>query len=235
MTKVRTQHIASSQTILAVAALFSGAALVVSIVTGISLALTLASFAAVALLTVAYELAVAGRTTQALIRTQLVIGALAGVVATAAYDLTRLSLTGSGLLNINPFETFGIFGKLILGGGASESLALAVGATYHLLNGVAFTVAYCFLLGGRDWKYGILWAMGLEAAMLTIYPGWLDLEAVMKEFVTLSVLSHLAYGTTLGIISQRWLAQDRSESMLQAEDDPHSAVGSTDTEEGKHD
>jgi hypothetical protein len=75
--------------------------------------------------------------------------------------------------------------------------------------------------------------MGLEAAMLTVYPGWLDLEAVMEEFVTVSVFGHLAYGTALGIISQRWLAQDRSKSMLQAEDDPHSAVGSTDTEEEK--
>ncbi len=233
MMKARTQHIASSQTILAVAALFSGAALVASIVTGISLALTLASLAAVALLTVAYEWAVAGSDNRVLIRKQLVIGALAGVVATAAYDLMRLSLTRSGLLTINPFETFGIFGKLILGSGTSESLALAVGASYHLLNGVAFAVAYCFLLGGRNWKYGILWATGLEAAMLTVYPGWLDLEAVMKEFVTVSVLGHLAYGTALGIISQRWLAQDRSNPTLQAEDDPRSAVGSNDTEEEK--
>jgi hypothetical protein len=44
--------------------------------------------------------------------------------------------------------------------------------------------------------------MGLEAAMLAIYPGWLDLEAVMKEFVAVSVLGHIAYGTTLGMISQ---------------------------------
>src|SRR5215207_746218 len=173
MIKARAQHVASSQTILAVAALFSGAALVASIVTGISLALTLASLAAVALLTVAYEWAVAGIDARALIRKQLVIGALAGVVATAAYDLTRLLLTGSGLLTFNPFETFGIFGKLIIGSGAPESLALAVGTSYHLLNGVAFAVAYCFLLGGRNWKFGILWAMGLETAMLTIYPGWL--------------------------------------------------------------
>jgi hypothetical protein len=97
---------------------------------------------------VAYEWAVANSNARALIRKQLVIGALAGVVATAAYDLTRLSLTSPGPLNINPFETFGIFGRLIIGSGTSESLALAVGTAYHLLNGVAFAVAFCFLLGG---------------------------------------------------------------------------------------
>jgi hypothetical protein len=209
VTRARAQRHPSPRPLLALAALFSGAALVASIITEISLALTLALLATAAVLTVALKWSLTEPRDRPLVKAQLMTGIAAGIAATATYDLTRLLLTELGQLDFYPFETFKIFGQLILGESAPKALTFAVGTTYHLLNGVAFAVSYCFLLGGRNWKYGILWALGLEAAMLAIYPGWLDLEAVMQEFVTVSVLGHVAYGTTLGVVSQERLKPDQ--------------------------
>lgn len=116
----------------------------------------------------------------------------------------------AGRLPITPYEVWAIFGELIVGDGAPAALRFTVGTTYHVLNGMAFAVAYCFLFGGRHWRWGVGWGLGLEAAMLAIYPGWLALDAVLVEFTTMSFLGHLAYGGVLGLISQRRLGSMRS-------------------------
>ncbi len=216
------------QPLLAVAALASGAALVVSILSGASLALTLALLAAVAGFTVAFKWSCAEAHERPVIKAQLVTGIVAGIMATGAYDLSRLLLVQLGGLNFSPFETFALFGRLIIGASAPGPAALAAGTAYHFLNGIAFAVSYCFLLGGRDWKLGILWALGLETVMVTIYPGWLKLEAVMKEFLTVSILGHLAYGATLGGFSQRRLS-DREPTQMS----PLTANGSLPSGAGK--
>ncbi|MCZ6625357.1 MAG: hypothetical protein O7B35_14195 [Deltaproteobacteria bacterium] len=198
-----------SQPILAAVCLASGAALVISIFTGASLALTLALLAAVAGVSVALKWSGTEAHARPLIKAQMITGIAAGIVGTAAYDLSRLLLVQLGGLAFSPFETFALFGHLIIGTSAPKTAALAVGSVYHFLNGIAFAVSYCFLLGGRDWKFGIVWALGLEVVMVTLYPGWLELDAVMKEFLSVSVLGHLAYGTTLGLFSQRRLGAKR--------------------------
>ena len=38
--------------------------------------------------------------------------------------------------------------------------------------------------------------------MFTVYPGWLNLNAVIEEFAIVSVSGHLVYGLTLGVICQ---------------------------------
>ena len=45
--------------------------------------------------------------------------------------------------------------------------------------------------------------------MLTVYPGWLDLQAVMAEFTLVSMIGHLSYGSILGVLSQRWFRAAR--------------------------
>ena len=42
--------------------------------------------------------------------------------------------------------------------------------------------------------------------MLSIYPRWLDLKAVMAEFTMVSMSGHIVYGSVLGRISQLQLA-----------------------------
>jgi hypothetical protein len=192
------------------ATLFSGVALVVSVVSEAPLGLVLPLLGSAAVGLIRLRWVQSSTEVKARLRAQLLTGLVAGLLATAAYDLGRLALVWLGRLPLSPFATWGIFGELIAGDGTPSWLRLAVGSTYHVLNGVTFAIGYCLLLGGRGWGWGVLWGLGLEAAMLALYPGWLDLDQVMAEFVTMSFVGHLLYGSVLGVVAQRRLAWLRS-------------------------
>ncbi|GAB1542550.1 hypothetical protein NUACC21_52240 [Scytonema sp. NUACC21] len=183
----------------------SGAALVVSIFTKASLAVTLLCLGIFALLMMISKWSRTSSIERPVIKKKALIGIVSGFVATVGYDISRLLLVMVGGLKFWPFETFVLFGKLIIGEGTSKTAAYTVGTMYHFLNGMLFAVAYCFLFGNRNWKFGVLWALALEVSMFTIYPGWLDLKAVMKEFTIVSLSGHMVYGAVLGILAQRWL------------------------------
>lgn len=185
----------------------SGVALVIAVLAKTSLALMLLLLGGFAGFVFTLKWVRASSTERQLIRKKLVVGALAGLIATAAYDASRLLVVKLGGFHISPFKAFPLFGALILGEGAPASATYLIGTAYHLLNGMLFTVAYCFLFGNRNWKFGILWALGLEASMLMLYPGWLHLEQVMQEFTIMSMTGHIVYGATLGALCQRWLSR----------------------------
>jgi hypothetical protein len=187
----------------AAAALVSGAALVISILFRVPLGFALVVLGGAAGIAVACELSRINSHTRSWLRLRFTAGALAGVFSTAAYDGVRWLLVELGNLSYQPFEAFPFFGYAIVGRGAPASVALTVGTIYHYVNGILFAVFYCLLLGGRKWFFGVLWALALEALMFTLYPGWLDLKAVMREFTFVSITGHLAYGSTLGVLSQR--------------------------------
>ena len=203
--------------VLSASMLASGLALVVSVVTGLALSLTLALLGTSAALIVAVRWTQLAPAEAQRLRAQLVTGVIAGLAATAAYDLSRFLLVQLGRLPLTPFETFNIFGRLIVGEGQQSSLTFAVGTAYHVLNGTAFAIGYCFLLGGRNWKWGIAWGLGLEAAMLALYPGWLKLDNVLVEFASMSFVGHLCYGSVLGIVSERRLGWGRASPPAEAD------------------
>jgi hypothetical protein len=205
------QHQTISSPLLAIMALASGAALVVAILWKISLALGLIAFAVAVVPIIILRVSRMSTQIRARIRRQVLYGMLVGLVATAAYDLTRLLLCKLGRLSFWPFETFVLFGLAIAGADTPRSTAFVIGTIYHVANGVGFAVSYCLLLGGRPWLYGLIWALGLELAMFTLYPGWLDLRAVMVEFTVVSVTGHLAYGMTLGTFSQHLLGRRQTQ------------------------
>jgi hypothetical protein len=188
----------------AVTSLASGAALVIAIFLHLSLGLILVIFALVVGIVIARSVSRLGAPLRAQLKAQARTGLVIGCIATIAYDLARLLLVTLFPLHVRPFETFVQFGYAILGDTVSRSTALAVGTAYHYVNGIAFAIAYCLILGGRRWLYGVAWALALEAAMLAVYPNWLDLRAVMAEFTLVSMIGHLSYGSTLGVLSQRW-------------------------------
>ena len=103
-----------------------------------------------------------------------------------------------------PFDVFPIFGYAIAGSNVPHNVATIIGTFYHYTNGVLFAIAYTILFAPRGWWAGVLWALVLEALMLTIYPGWLHPRA-FNEFVSVSILGHLAYGSVLGSFSQQAL------------------------------
>jgi len=135
------------------------------------------------------------------------VGAIAGLGATVAYDLSRLALVRLFDLDIQPFGAFGAFGDALLPGSARDGWVRVAGIGYHLVNGVSFGIAYTGLFRRRGALMGIAYALVLEAVMLAIYPGWLDIEA-RREFTQMSLLGHVAYGATLGAIARRLLAPD---------------------------
>ena len=187
--------------------LVSGLALVLFVLLGLSLPLTLlAGWSAIAVGIWWFE-RTAPTDARARFHEVLRVGAIAGLGATVAYDLSRFALVQVFDLDIQPFGAFGAFGDALLPGSGREGWSRVVGVGYHLVNGVSFGIAYTGLFRRRGVLMGIAYALGLEAVMLAIYPGWLDIEA-RREFTQMSLLGHVAYGATLGALARRLLAPE---------------------------
>ena len=189
-----------------VLALFSGAALLTHIVWRVSLPLALA--AAVMLLvfstaTLWHRATPAQRT---ILTTLVKVGAASGLIATVSYDAAKYALSQLDPSPYNPFEAIRIFGTLLLGQPASEAAIYGAGAAFHLLNGVSFGVAYCFLFRRQGIVAGMAWGLFLEMFQLTLYPGWLNIR-LYSEFAQISAISHVVYGLVLGKACQVGLAR----------------------------
>ncbi|HRH40531.1 MAG TPA: hypothetical protein PKY82_02720 [Pyrinomonadaceae bacterium] len=189
--------------ILAALFLSTGAALITYILFNISLgiALSFAFLVISSLLAVyLYRLDATGR--KQFLKT-LLTAAIIGLMATAAYDISRVFVVWFFGWELSPFKAFKFFGEAIAGENTNPQTAFIVGAIYHVINGVFFSISYCLLLGGRHWVFGILWALGLEVLMFSIYPTWLNLDAVIKEFTVVSVSGHIVFGAVLGVLARR--------------------------------
>ncbi|MDQ3930302.1 MAG: hypothetical protein M3328_14305 [Chloroflexota bacterium] len=180
-----------------VLALFSGAALLTHIIWRVSLPLALA-LAVVVLVVSAVTLwrraTVAQRTMLARL---LKVGAASGLIATVSYDAAKFALSQLDPSPYNPFEAVRIFGTLLLGETASSAAIYGAGTAFHLLNGVSFGVAYCFLFRRQGIIAGVAWGLFLEMFQLTLYPGWLNIR-LYSEFAQISAISHIVYGLVLG-------------------------------------
>lgn len=193
------------------ASLATGAALVVHIVVGVSLAAAVVA----ADLGIVLAFTIAASRLPALSRSLLLrraaLGAVAGLLATAAYDASRFAFVSVVPVTIWPFEAIRIFGELIAPG-ADAPLQLATGIGYHLSNGTLFGVAFALLVRRPTLPKALAWAAGLELLMISLYPGWLDIRA-LDEFAVVSVVGHACYGLTLGVLCRRWLPQPLGTSL----------------------
>jgi hypothetical protein len=136
-------------------------------------------------------------------------GAVSGLVATIAYDLSRTGLALFDPSPYDPFEAISMFGTLLAGEQASTGLVMGVGLAYHLVNGVAFGAAFALLSRKGGVLRGIVWGLGLEAFQVALYPGWLDIRAY-QEFTRISAAGHLVYGATLGALVARHLKSEEA-------------------------
>lgn len=125
------------------------------------------------------------------------VGFVVGLVATGAYDLARWLLVQVGGFHLSPFQALPLFGEALLGGLGDRTTRLVIGVGFHLLNGITFGMAYTAWFGRRSPWWGIPFALGLEAFMLALYPGWLDVRSV-RELTQVSIFGHFVYGLTLG-------------------------------------
>jgi hypothetical protein len=130
-------------------------------------------------------------------------GLLAGVVGLLAYDLVRLALFRSGLVEAYPFHALPLFGAIVTGLEPTTGAALAAGWAYHLWNGMNFAILYALIAGPARWWWGVAWAGLLELAMLWAYPSFLAIRA-NADFVAMSAVGHGAYGVAIGLTVERW-------------------------------
>jgi len=182
--------------------LSSGAALVATIMLGWSLALATVFFALPALICVAAISAVARPDEQQAFLRRVGAGAIAGALGTAAYDGIRLVVEHFGIATGKSFLAIPLFGTGLTGLSPTSDVAVAAGWAFHVANGIGFAIAYTLVAAGRPWWLGVVFALALEALMVTLYPGWLRVP-LTSEFLTLSVTGHLAYGSVLGAIARR--------------------------------
>ncbi|MGH2358360.1 MAG: hypothetical protein ACRDGJ_10170 [Candidatus Limnocylindria bacterium] len=192
-------------------AMFSGVALLIHIIAGISLAfgLALTTLAMVGGLT--FVLVVSTPDERRRIVRTIAVAAGAGFLATLTYGVSKTLLSQLDPSPYNPFEAIRIFGTLIAGTNAPVGAIWAAGVAFHLLNGTAFGIAYTFLFargGNTSWARalatGVGWGVFLETFQLTLYPGWLDIR-FYAEFATISALGHLVYGAALGGLARTLL------------------------------
>jgi hypothetical protein len=134
------------------------------------------------------------------------IGVLSATVALVAYDTTRLIVVEVFDHQVRPFDALPHFGAGLIGSSTPETAQWVAGALFHITNAVTFGIAYTVLAGQQPTRRrgvtaGVLFGLGLEAMMLGFYPAWLQIPN-LREFISMSLAGHIAYGATLGLLAQ---------------------------------
>jgi hypothetical protein len=142
----------------------------------------------------------------------VLVGAAAGLAAAVAYDVFRLPFVYADTLGIQHvvpalklFKVFPRFGAMILGQPLEQNVynlsAQLVGWGYHFSNGATFGVMYVALVGDpakRHWAWAVVFAVGLELAMLfTPYPAFFHIP-LTATFVVVTMAAHLVFGIVMG-------------------------------------
>jgi hypothetical protein len=198
--------------VLAAAIFFaSGASLVVHILTDATLPAVLGA------LLVGGTVLLAQATSDPVVRARVVpllrAGVVGGLVSTLVYDATRYALTVVLDLDVSPFKALPYFGNALIGVEPHSTAGWVAGAAFHLTNGMCFGIGYTVLAGRRSLRWAVAFGLALEALMLTLYPRWLQIEA-MKEFTQMSLLGHVAYGLSLGLVTKA-LLRDRPAAAIE--------------------
>jgi hypothetical protein len=180
----------------------SGASLVVHILTGATLPAVLGA------LLVGGTVLLARATSDPAVRARVVpllrAGVVGGLVSTAVYDAARYALQVGLDLHVSPFKALPYFGNALIGVEPHTTASWVAGVAFHLTNGVCFGIGYTVLAGRRSPLWAVGFGLALEAFMLVLYPRWLQIDA-MKEFTQLSLLGHVAYGLSLGLVTNALL------------------------------
>ena len=135
---------------------------------------------------------------------RLVVGLVAGFIATLAYDGVRWAIQETAPLDYDGFRSISIFGSLILSKPESALDARIAGWTYHFWNGISFGVMYALVAGPARWYWGLAWGMALELMMISIYPVAFAIQRSDPAFLAISMTGHAAYGAVLGLLAERW-------------------------------
>ncbi|GMQ80580.1 MAG: hypothetical protein BMS9Abin05_0008 [Rhodothermia bacterium] len=145
---------------------------------------------------------------------RIIIGLGVGVLATVSLDFFReMGVINSWLAGDTPK----MFGKMVTGS-SNFAYFYPIGFFVHLMNGANFGLFYTFVWGRRgSYKSAIawatLWALVIELGMMTLPPiapmlGAFGSRFAWPELFLLTLVAHLAFGITLGILSQYFLRSE---------------------------
>jgi hypothetical protein len=143
-----------------------------------------------------------------------------GAVATIALDLARQAGVIHGWL---PADTFVMFGKMATGS-SNFFVYYTAGILVHYLNGANFGLFYAFVWGKRrSYKSAIgwatAWAMVIELGMMTAPPmapmvGPFGINFAWPQLFLLTLVAHILFGVTLGILVQHFLADEDGRMLI---------------------
>jgi hypothetical protein len=153
----------------------------------------------------------------------VVIGAVAGFLAACAYDIFRIPFVVGGIdmvghvwLRLPLLMVFPGFGALFLGQPLDPTTTVSnftltahlVGWVYHFSNGITFGVMYMALVDDasrRSWWWAVVFATGLELAMLfTPYTTFFGIHMTTR-FVIVTFTAHAIFGVALGL-AVKWMS-----------------------------
>ncbi len=203
----RRRRAALGRTVLFAVPMATGAALSINILAGIDLRLAAAALIAIGAGCWLLVVRGLGQASRRRLRHRVAVGATAGVLATAGYDLARYGLVSLASFSFQPFHVFPRFGELLLGPNAALPWLYIAGVAFHLANGIGFAIGYTLLARHPSWWSAMIFAFGLELCMALLYPSWLRITA-LQEFLQVSILGHAVYGLILGTVTRRHAGGD---------------------------
>lgn len=131
----------------------------------------------------------------------IALGALAGLMATFAYDVIRVPFY---LYGIRIFITINTYGLWIADSSLSSRFTDVIGWTYHYSNGISFGIIYSLFMRGQHWIWAIVYACILETiALASPFKPIFGLSGNWT-FMGIAYLGHVAYGLPLGFLVQNW-------------------------------
>lgn len=145
---------------------------------------------------------------------RIMVGLGVGVLATVSLDFFReMGVINSWL----PGDTPNMFGKMTTGSN-NFSYFYPVGVFVHFMNGASFGLFYTFVWGRRStFRSALLWATSwalvMELGMMTLPPmapmvGAFGTRFAWPQLFLLTLAAHIAYGITLGLLSQYFLKSE---------------------------
>lgn len=137
-------------------------------------------------------------------RAAIVAGAMGGLIGTLGYDLFRVPfIIGGGFRLLAPIESYGV---LLLARESSSPFTDFAGWAYHFTNGIGFGIAYAVVAAGRSWRWGIVWGLFLESAVV-FSPfaqsyGLINDNGIHWAPIIIAYAAHVPYGIAVGVFAQ---------------------------------
>lgn len=131
----------------------------------------------------------------------LLAGLVAGLAATAVYDLYRLFLALVVIDGFVPFRVQPVFGRIITGQPSTHPLALAAGWAHHAWLGAILGMVFAAIRPAGGMLAGAIFIALIQTGRWILYPDVFLAGLAEAEFLLKGVIGPLAWGATAGVVT----------------------------------